>query len=1222
MSDNTDSEVETDSENESQSRNSAPKNNNRPKLSNYQSKIYAAPIKASHAQTINKNVHKMKHGQVTAVLAIPHFETKRGFTSSSNSQKPAAQKFWRVLLDSGSDGDLLFVQKGTKKASVPYTRRLQPHTWHTSNGIFQTKYVGDVHLVFPEYSSSKRINLRPDIIEFENPACAPAFDLIIGTHTMKELGIVLNFKSKMITIDQIELPMRRLSNLQTPKAQFSILRDSEPISTREATNRSVKILDAKYEKADLPKIVRENCTHLTEEQQQRLLDLLLLEEELFDGTLGCWKTKPVKFKLKEGATPYHGRAFPIPVIHRETLKKEVERLCKIGVLRKITDSEWASPTFIIPKKEGTVRFISDFREVNKRLVRTPWPLPKISDILQSEEGLQYATALDLNMGYYTIRLDPTAQEICTIILPWGKYCYQRLPMGIAGSPDIFQEKMTDLMSQLEYVRTYIDDLLLLTKTTFNDHLNHLAEVLKRLRNAGLKVNAAKSKFCAVEVEYLGYILSRDGITSQPKKVQAILAIDPPTSVKTLRSFLGIVQYYRDMWEKRSHMLAPLTDLVAECGLSKTEKKAGKKKKAWYWNATHQEAFDTIKATIARDVVLAYPDFSKPFEIYTDASTRQLGAVIVQNNRPIAFFSRKLTDVQQRYSVTDIELLAIIETLEEFRGMLLGREITIYTDHKNLTSPLLGHSKMQDNRLIRWRWIMEEYGPTIIYIKGIHNTVADAISRLDYDPRVNPDSYCHFMSHLEDAYGQMASPVKWKMMVNELVNYSTILSEDTLFYEACDTPSYSFASVRAATSFVYASRSDDEEIFPLTIMEIADCQRSDKTLKGFFKPGGEKLLKHYSLRVVEDVEVLCEGDKIVIPAKLQTRAIQWYHHWLQHPGHTRLEETLRAVMTWPGMRDQVRKYVKHCKSCQFNKRTKLQYGHVPPKQVVTTPWEVLCVDLIGPYTLKGKDGSVLDFMCLTMIDPATSWFEMVEIPVTIKDAKTGEWSSKETFDKTSAQISRLVNKSWFSRYPRCRKVIYDNGSEFKLHFKSLCDSYGLKRKPTTIKNPQANAILERLHQVIVQMLRTAEIDMADSVTDDDVSDFLDDASWAIRSTYHTVLKATPGAAIFGRDMMFDIPFVADWYKIGEHRQKCTDKNTQRENSRRVDFDYAVGMQVLLRKDGILRKAETKYDGPYTITTVYTNGTIRIQRGTMSERLNIRRVKPYFPALSTNSEAAKK
>ena len=229
--------------------------------------------------------------------------------------------------------------------------------------------------------------------------------------------------------------------------------------------------------------------------------------------------------------------------------------------------------------------------------------------------------------------------------------------------------------------------------------------------------------------------------------------------------------------------------------------AGKKKKAWYWNATHQEAFDTIKATIARDVVLAYPDFSKPFEIYTDASTRQLGAVIVQNNRPIAFFSRKLTDVQQRYSVTDIELLAIIETLEEFRGMLLGREITVYTDHKNLTSPLLGHSKMQDNRLIRWRWIMEEYGPTIIYIKGIHNTVADAISRLDYDPRVNPDSYCHFMSHLEDAYGQMASPVKWKMMVNELVNYSTTLSEDTLFYEACDTPSYSFASVRAATSFV-------------------------------------------------------------------------------------------------------------------------------------------------------------------------------------------------------------------------------------------------------------------------------------------------------------------------------------------------------------------------------------------------------------------------------------
>ena len=138
-------------------------------------------------------------------------------------------------------------------------------------------------------------------------------------------------------------------------------------------------------------------------------------------------------------------------------------------------------------------------------------------------------------------------------------------------------------------------------------------------------------------------------------------------------------------------------------------------------------------------------------------------------------------------------------------------------------------------------------------------------------------------------------------------------------------------------------------------------------------------------------------------------------------------------------------------------------------------------------------------------------------------------AEDVFDKSSDSIAKLVNKTWLCRYPRCRTLIYDNGSEFKLHFECLCDSYGIKRKPTTVKNPQANAVLERVHQVLGQMLRIAELDMAESVTPDDVDVFLDNAAWAICSTYHTVLKASPGAAIFGRDMLFDIPFVADWAK---------------------------------------------------------------------------------------------
>jgi hypothetical protein len=235
-----------------------------------------------------------------------------------------------------------------------------------------------------------------------------------------------------------------------------------------------------------------------------------------------------------------------------------------------------------------------------------------------------------------------------------------------------------------------------------------------------------------------------------------------------------------------------------------------------------------------------------------------------------------------------------------------------------------------------------------------------------------------------------------------------------------------------------------------------------------------------------------------------------------------------------IRDVLERYAYyHPKICQIlqilpiNKRHSQKYGHLPPKLVIMTPWNALCVDLIGPYTLKGKDGSSIDFMCLTMIDPTTSWFEIVELPtVTQKQLfPPADKGKKVTFDKntkvaepyvdkSSAQISNLVYKTWFSRYPRCQYIIYNNGSKFKLHFQSLYDTYGIKHKPTSVKNPQANVILERIHAVLGNMLRTSELDMAELVKACDIDVFLSDAAWAIRSTYHTVLKASPGTAIFG------------------------------------------------------------------------------------------------------------
>jgi hypothetical protein len=177
----------------------------------------------------------------------------------------------------------------------------------------------------------------------------------------------------------------------------------------------------------------------------------------------------------------------------------------------------------------------------------------------------------------------------------------------------------------------------------------------------------------------------------------------------------------------------------------------------------------VKAAISKDVVLAYPDYTKVFEVYTDASQTQLGAVITQGNRPIPFFSRKLSPMQQKYSVAKTELLAIVETLKEFKGMLWGQRIKVYTDHQNLERHALGSTS---DRVYRWRLILEEYGPEIVYIKGIHNTVADAISRLDFNPQLNVTHECHHLMKLGYSDARIRH-LYWNTFTKQWVNYMSI-----------------------------------------------------------------------------------------------------------------------------------------------------------------------------------------------------------------------------------------------------------------------------------------------------------------------------------------------------------------------------------------------------------------------------------------------------------------
>jgi transposase InsO family protein len=1042
------------------------------------------------------------------------------YIKKKQPDKAGEKQRMRVLFDSGCGATLI------NKRFVRHWKKTDHRAikWSTKAGSFKTKRKCDIEFTLPAFHENRKISCNAYVDEAHHETCS--YDMIIGRDLMHALGINLLFDTAQISWDNATIQMQSPEMLQGDwinDMEQEILFAHDPTTTD--AERIQDIIESKYCPADLNKIVQE-CTHLTAEEQRQLLNLLQKFEGLFDGTLGTWNTEPIQLELKDpNVKPYHARPYPVPYSQEKRLKEEIKRLCQYGVLRKINDSEWACPMFTIAKPDGSLRSLADLREVNKVIKRKPFPLPKITDMLQKLEGFMYATSLDLNMGYYHMRLTPFSSRLCTIVLPWGKYEYCRLPMGLCVSPDIFQEKMSELMAGLDFARAYLDDLLIIsTEKGFDKHLEKLEQVLNRLSEAGLKINAVKSFFARTELEYLGYQISREGIRPNQKKVAAILQIQAPKTRKQLRRFIGMVNYYRDMWPQRSHLLAPLSSLTSV-------------KVKWKWTKEHQQAFDQMKALMAKETLLTFPDFSQEFEIHTDASKLQLGACISQNGKPVAFYSRKLQPAQTRYTTTERELLSIVETLKEFRNILLGQRIKVHTDHENLT-----YKNFNSDRVMRWRLYIEEYSPDLHYIKGTHNVVADALSRLDMNEEPFEDTKETFLGLMQ----------------------------------------------------CFAKDPEVPDFHPLNYRHLKLAQDKDKNIKKILKMENTQYFQQDFHGGGKTTSLVCYKNKIVIPDKLQRHVIMWYHTTLCHPGINRTEETIGQHLWWPKMRDHITNYVQRCPLCQRNKRKQKKYGFLPPKEAEATPWDKLCVDLIGPYKIRRKGKMDLICRCVTMIDPATGWFEIQQYD-----------------DKKSITVANIVEQEWFSRYPWPTQITFDRGSEFigQDFQKMVKEDYGVKTKPITVRNPQANAIVERVHQVIGNIIRTFELE--DNYLDEDNpwKGILSATAFAVRSTFHTTLRNTPGQLVFGRDMILNIKHEANWEFIRERKQQIIEKNNKAENAKRIPHNYAVGDRVLLRR-GTENKYETPYHGPFTILKVNDNGTVRLKVNNVEDTYNIRRLAPYL------------
>ena len=927
---------------------------------------------------------------------------------------------------------------------------------------------------------------------------------------------------------------------------------------------SKDIKASRYEDTDIHKTCR-SATHLSQNQQNDLYAVLSKYTKLFDNKLGKYTDEQIHLDLRPDAVPTQTRAYTVPHNHRSVFKQELDRLVAADVLEPAGRSEWISGTFIIPKKllpgETTprVRWVSDFRGLNKGLRRKVYPIPRIGDILARRTGYQFLSKLDISMQYYTFELDDESKELCTIATPFGLYRYKRLPMGVSQSPDIAQEIMEKTLRAIEDIECYIDDIGIFSKT-WEEHLNTLNEVCKRLEDKGFTVNPLKCQFGVKESDFLGHWLTPTGVKPLRKKVQGILDMQAPTNIGELRSFLGMVTYYRDMWPRRSHILAPLTDLLGT--------------KTFVWGEAQAKAFTQMKAVIAKDTLLAYPDHNKKFIIETDASDYQLGGRIMQDGKDIAFYTRKLNSAQRNYSTIEKELLGIVETLKQFRHMLLGAEIEIYTDHKNLTYKL---SQYATQRVLRWRLLLEEYGAKFFYKKGSTNVVADALSRVPTS-RLERES--------QDTY--------WDPLFDDSNGTYCMTTADPDLAECL------LHDPEIAECFLEHPVFDEEGRAPFQFSTLEEYQTKCAALQDTFAREPDRFYK----KQFGESNLICFSqnglDKIVLTQELLPKVVRYYHEAMAHAeGIKRLAQTIKQHYHHRHIEAECKRLIDACERCAKYKRGGKVYGESAPRDASVSPWQQVHCDSIGPWKIDLR-ARTLTFHAMTMIDPCTN---LVEI--------------QHTISTTAAEGAAAVENTWLARYPRPLQIVTDQGPEFGQEFTDMCERNGVKHHTSTSRNPQGNSLIERIHQTIGQVLRTVaaarnpkSIHEANAV----INETLATAMHACRCACSSSLNHhSPGALAFGRDMFLDIPLIADIIAIQNNRQLLVDKRLLRANASRIRHDYAVGDLVWKRNHlGFSDKLMPSVSGPYPIERVHTNGTVTIRlSNTVLERINIRRIRPKFP-----------
>lgn len=472
---------------------------------------------------------------------------------------------------------------------------------------------------------------------------------------------------------------------------------------------------------------------LTEEQQARLNDVKSKFKVFREGDkLGVTKliTHTIEFTDEyENAKPVRLNPYPWSPEIQKHVNEELDKWIDSGVVER-SNSDWAM--LIVPvvkrnvgevgEEEIKVRMCLDARKLNERTKRDAYPLPHQDRILGRLGASKYLSTIDLSKAFWQIPLSPKSRKYTAFrVFGRGLFQFTRLPFGLVNSPATLSRLMDRVLGYGELepnIFVYLDDIVI-ASNSFEEHIRCLEEVARRLNEANLSINIEKSRFCVPELPYLGFILSREGVRPNPDKVESIVNFERPSSVRSLRRFLGMVNYYRRFIEGFSEVTAPLTDLLKG------------KPKIITWTDPAEAAFNSLKEKLICAPILANPSFDRPFKIQTDASDMAIAGILTQESEGkehvVAYYSRKLTTPQRSWKAVEKEGVAALEAIEKFRPYVEGTPFTLVTDSSAL-SFIMNSKWKPSSKLSRWSMLLQQYDMRVQHRKGSENVVADALSR--------------------------------------------------------------------------------------------------------------------------------------------------------------------------------------------------------------------------------------------------------------------------------------------------------------------------------------------------------------------------------------------------------------------------------------------------------------------------------------------------------------